>query len=63
MSEEDNNNFDDNFDEEFDEEEEEDKFGDEDEGAKLYRTLRTPQTWALVHLTWGLSVFTFLYFD
>jgi hypothetical protein len=44
MSEEDNNNFDDNFDEEFDEEEEEDKFGDEDEGAKLYRTLRTPQT-------------------
>ena len=43
MSEEDNNNFDDNFDEEFDEEEE-DMFGDEDEGAKLYRTLRTPQT-------------------
>jgi hypothetical protein len=29
----------------------------------LYLTLRTPQTWALVHLTWGLSVFTFLYFD
>jgi hypothetical protein len=44
MSEEDNNNFDDNFDEEFDEEEEEDKFGDEDEDAKLYLTLRTPQT-------------------
>jgi hypothetical protein len=43
MSEEDNNNFDDNFDEEFNEEEE-DKFGDEDEGAKLYLTLRTPQT-------------------
>ena len=43
MSEEDNNNFDDNFDEEFDEEEE-DKFGDEDQDAKLYLTLRTPQT-------------------
>jgi hypothetical protein len=43
MSEEDNNNFDDNFDEEFDEEEE-DKFGDEDEDAKLYLTLRTSQT-------------------
>jgi hypothetical protein len=35
MSEEDNNKFD---------EEEEDKFGDEDEDAKLYLTLRTPQT-------------------
>jgi hypothetical protein len=43
MSEEDNNNFDDNFDEEFDEEEEE-EFGNEDEGAKLYLTLRSPQT-------------------
>ena len=39
MSEEDNNNFDDNFDEEFDEEDE-DEFSDEDEGAKLYLTLR-----------------------
>jgi hypothetical protein len=47
MSEEDNNNnFDDNFDEEFDDEDE-DEFGDEDEGAKLYLTLRTPQTWEL----------------
>lgn len=45
MSEEDDNNFDDNFDEEFnEEEEEEDEFGDEDEGAKLYLTLRTIQT-------------------
>jgi hypothetical protein len=43
MSEENGNSFDDNFDEEFDEEEE-DEFGDEDEGAKLYLTLRTPQT-------------------
>jgi hypothetical protein len=43
MSEEDNNNFDDNFDEEFDDEDE-DEFSDEDEGAKLYRILRTPQT-------------------
>jgi hypothetical protein len=43
MSEEDNNNFDDDFDEEFDDEDE-DEFSDEDEGAKLYRTLRTPQT-------------------
>jgi hypothetical protein len=43
MSEENGNGFDDNFDEEFDEEEE-DEFGDEDEGAKLYLTLRTPQT-------------------
>lgn len=43
MSEEVNNNFDDNFDEEFDEEEE-DEFGDEDEGAKLYLALRSPQT-------------------
>lgn len=43
MSEEDNNNFDDNFDEEFDEEEE-DEFGDEDEGAKLYLSVRAPQT-------------------
>jgi hypothetical protein len=41
MSEEDNNNFDDNLDEEFDEEEE-DEFGDED--AKLYLSLRSPQT-------------------
>jgi hypothetical protein len=42
---EDDNNFDDNFDEEFDEdEEEEDKFGDEDEGAKLYMTQSYPQT-------------------
>ena len=44
MSEEDDNNFDDNFDEEFNEEEEEDEFGDEDEGAELYLTLRTIQT-------------------
>jgi hypothetical protein len=43
MSEEDNNNFDDNFDEEFNDEDE-DEFSDEDEGAKLYLTLRTPQT-------------------
>ncbi|HWS20342.1 MAG TPA: hypothetical protein VN239_06605 [Nitrososphaera sp.] len=44
MSEEDNNNsFDDDFDEEFDEEEG-DEFGDEEEGAKMYLTLRTPQT-------------------
>ncbi|HEU0144819.1 MAG TPA: hypothetical protein VFQ47_08535 [Nitrososphaera sp.] len=43
MSEENGNSFDDNFDEEFDEDEE-DEFGDEDEGAKLYLTLRTPQT-------------------
>jgi hypothetical protein len=43
MSEEDNNNFDDNFDEEFDDEDE-DEFSDEDEGAKLYLTLRTLQT-------------------
>jgi hypothetical protein len=43
MSEEDNNNFDDDFDEEFDDEDE-DEFSDEDEGAKLYRILRTPQT-------------------
>jgi hypothetical protein len=43
MSEEVNNNFDDNFDEEFDEEEG-DEFGDEEEGAKMYLTLRTPQT-------------------
>ena len=43
MSEEDNNNFDDNFDEEFDDEDE-DGFSDEDEGAKLYLTLRTRQT-------------------
>jgi hypothetical protein len=43
MSEEDNSNFDDNFDEEFDEEEE-DEFGDEDEGAKMYLTVITPQT-------------------
>jgi hypothetical protein len=43
MSEEDDNNFDDNFDEEFNEEEE-DEFSDEDEGAKLYLTLRTIQT-------------------
>jgi hypothetical protein len=43
MSEEDNNNFDDNFDEEFDDEDE-DEFSDEDESAKLYLTLRTPQT-------------------
>jgi hypothetical protein len=40
---EDDNNFDDNFDEEFDEDEE-DKFGDEDEGAKLYMTQSYPQT-------------------
>ncbi len=62
MSEENGNSFDDNFDEEFDEEEE-DEFGDEDEGAKLYLTLRTPQTWELVRRTWGLTVFTYLYFD
>ena len=43
MSEEDNNNFDDNFDEEFDEEDE-DEFSNEDEGVKLYLTLRNPQT-------------------
>jgi hypothetical protein len=43
MSEEDNNNFDDNFDEEFDDEDE-DEFSDEDEGSRLYLTLRTPQT-------------------
>ena len=43
MSEEDDNNFDDNFDEEFNKEEE-DEFGDEDEGAKLFMTLRTIQT-------------------
>jgi hypothetical protein len=43
MSEEDDNNFDDNLDEEFNEEEE-DEFRDEDEGAKLYLTLRTIQT-------------------
>ena len=39
MSEEDNNNFDEDFDEE-----DEGEFSDEDEGAKLYLTLRTPQT-------------------
>lgn len=60
---EDDNNFDDNFDEEFNEEEEEDEFGDEDEGAKLYLTLRTIQTWELVRQAWGLPVFTYLYFD
>jgi hypothetical protein len=49
MSEEDNN-FGDDFDEEFDEDEE-DEFGDEDEGAKLYLTLRAPQTLALVRRT------------
>ncbi|HJU94484.1 MAG TPA: hypothetical protein VJ643_00485 [Nitrososphaera sp.] len=50
MSEEDDNHFDDNFDEEFNEEEE-DEFGDEDEGAKLYLTLRTRQTGELVRQT------------
>ncbi len=55
MSEEDNNNFDDNFDEDFDEEDE-DEFSDEDEGAKLYLTLRTIQTWELVRRTWGFPV-------
>ncbi len=47
MSEEDNNNFDDNFDDEEFDDEDEDEFSDEDEGAKLYLTLRTPQTWEL----------------
>ena len=44
MSEEDNNNFDDNFDDEEFDDEDEDEFNDEDEGAKLYLTLRTIQT-------------------
>ena len=56
MSEEDNNNFDDNFDDEEFDDEDEDEFNDEDEGAKLYLTLRTPQTWELVRRTWGFPV-------
>ncbi len=48
MSEE-HNNFNDEFDDEEFDEEGEDEFGDEEDGAKLYLTPSSLQTWRLVY--------------
>ncbi len=55
MSEE-HNNFNDEFDDEEFDEEEEDEFGDEEDGAKLYLTPSSLQTWRLVYQTWRFLV-------